>query len=569
MKDLPQLPSSWLECKLGDVIDYGSSNKVEPIDIAADDWILELEDIEKDTSKIIKRFNYSERLSKSTKNRFASGDVLYGKLRPYLNKVVRADIDGFCSTEIIPLKPSKWLNGGYLFYWLKHPIFLDYVSSVSHGLNMPRLGTEAGRSAPFILAPINEQKRIADKLDALLARVDACREHLDRVPLILKHFRQSVLAAATSGKLTEEWREMNPEKIDAKLLALQIRNMHDMAGGHRAGNAAPPTEDVHDLHIDMFPKGWELLDLRELVKPEHPITYGILKPGPEIEDGVPYIRVADFPSDQINMNTIRNTSRLIDDAFKRSRLKAGDILLSIRGTVGRLVVIPPELENANITQDSARLSIQPIINRDYVLWYLRSELAQRRMRGAIKGVAVRGINIGDVRALQVAIPSREEQDEIVRRVEVLFTYAACLEARYQASREKMHRLTPAILAKAFRGELVPQDPDDEPASVLLERIRTERAVAVGEPAVKRRKGIRKAQKKPVTEVMMLKRQEIQSSHLSTILKEHGPLEAESLWSASQLDIDDFYDQLKHEESCGLLREVHSNNSRTGRLLEVA
>ena len=207
-----QLPSSWLECKLGDVIDYGSAKKVDPSDIAAEAWILELEDIEKDTSRILKRFRFSERQSKSTKNQFAAGDVLYGKLRPYLNKIVRADHDGFCTTEIVPLRPSHWLYGGYLFHWLRHPIFMDYVSSVSHGLNMPRLGTEAGRSAPFLLAPYKEQKRIADKLDTILARVNTYREHLNRVPNILKRFRQSVVSAATSGKLTEDWREKHPDE---------------------------------------------------------------------------------------------------------------------------------------------------------------------------------------------------------------------------------------------------------------------------------------------------------------------------------------------------------------------
>src|SRR5712691_5787698 len=199
-----RLPSSWEECRLGDVIDYGATQKAEPDEIPADAWVLELEDIEKDTSKVLQRVTFAQRRSKSTKNRFAVGDVLYGKLRPYLNKVVRADQDGYCTTEIVPLRPSEAIDGGYLFYWLKHPAFLEYVTSASHGLNMPRLGTEAGKEAPFVLAPLNEQKRIADKLDEVLVLVDACREHLDRVPAILKRCRQAVLAAATSGKLTEE-----------------------------------------------------------------------------------------------------------------------------------------------------------------------------------------------------------------------------------------------------------------------------------------------------------------------------------------------------------------------------
>jgi type I restriction enzyme S subunit len=317
----------------------------------------------------------------------------------------------------------------------------------------------------------------------------------------------------------------------------------------------------------MIPEGWRLLTLRDLVLPERPITYGILKPGPELTAGVPYVRVADFPSEKLELRSIRRTSAEIDQQYKRSRLRGGDLLLSIRGSVGRIIVIPDSLEGANITQDSARLTIQSSVNRDWVFWYLRSELAQSRMKRATKGVAVRGINIGDVRALQVPLPSREEQDEIVRRVESLFAYADRLEARYAAARAQVERLTPALLAKAFRGELVPQDPNDEPAAVLLARIHAARAAAPAKPRGRNgATGSRTAKKR--LELSMLSRKDIRDTHLTNILKERGPLTAESLWSASQLQIDEFYDQLKDEEARGLLRENRNASAHAPRMLEA-
>lgn len=418
------------------------------------------------------------------------------------------------------------------------------------------------------LAPRPEQKRIADKLDAILARVDACRDRLNCVPAIFKRFRQSVLAAANSGKLTEEWRSANPAMADAAKLAQILHATHESVGGHKAGNAAAPTEDVHDLSADLFPPEWALVTLRDLVLPDRPITYGILKPGPELEDGVPYVRVADFPGEKLNLSTIRKTSPKMDEEFKRSRLRPGDLLLSIRGTVGRLVVIPQALDGANITQDSARLSIQPAANRDYVLWYLRSEMAQSRMKSATKGVAVRGINIGDVRALQVPLPSRNEQDEIVRRIESLFAWADRLEVRHAAARVRVEHLTPALLAKAFRGELVPQDPDDVPASELLERIHRDRVSGgkTADPTVRR--AARVPRKTTNAETNMLTRTDIQLDHLTSILKQRGSVTAEVLWRASQLTIDDFYDQLKDEESHGLLTEKRGHSADEQRLLEA-
>ncbi len=201
-----ELPSTWLSLKLGDVLAYGKTEKAEPEEIAPETWVLELEDVEKDTTKVLQHLTFAERQSKSTKNKFNAGDVLYGKLRPYLNKVTFADRPGVCTTEIVPIKPNEAVHGRYLFHWLRHPAFLTYVTEVSHGVNMPRLGTDAGRDAPFVLAPKAEQKRVADKLDTVLTRVDAVNTRLARVAPLLKRFRQSVLAAATSGRLTEDWR---------------------------------------------------------------------------------------------------------------------------------------------------------------------------------------------------------------------------------------------------------------------------------------------------------------------------------------------------------------------------
>jgi type I restriction enzyme, S subunit len=397
-------------------------------------------------------------------------------------KQTRSDIDAGFGAFCAAIRPFDSIEPRYFGHFFSSNYYRSTISSLARGVNINNLKREHFEQIEIPLAPLSEQKRIADKLDRLLGRVDACQAHLERVPEILKRFRQSVLAAAMSGRLTEEWREKQSFQNDGKLLVEKLQSTHEGAGGYKVGNAAEPTEGVHNLNANMFPDSWEIAELREMVRPDRPITYGILKPGPDLPEGIPYIRVADYPNDRLSLGNVRKTSPVIDKEFSRSRLEAGDILLSIRGTVGRLIVIPRELENANITQDSARLSIQSCLNRDFVLWYLRSDFAQSRMRKSIKGVAVRGINIGDVRALQVPIPALSEQNEIVRRVESLFAFADRFEMRWQVAQKSMAMLTPSLLAKAFRGELVEQDAKDEPAEKLLERIRLQRATqAVDRP----------------------------------------------------------------------------------------
>lgn len=369
-------------------------------------------------------------------------------------------------------------NPQLLHYWIGSQAVQSKIEAMQTGsTNQVELSKDQVLNTTVPVPPLREQRRIVAKIEELTDHSRRAREALDAFPALLDRFRQSVLAAAFRGDLTAEWRDANAGDASGASLATGLLAKHEAAGGHKAGNAAPPTEGVHDLTADLFPEGWQLVTLRDLVQPSRPITYGILKPGPEAVDGVLYVRVADYPNDRLNLASLRKTSQQIDQEFKRSRLTEGDLLLSIRGTVGRIVTIPKDLEGANITQDSARMSIQTSVNRDFVLWYLRSEIAQSRMGRAVKGVAVRGINIGDVRALQVPLPARGEQDAIVRRIEDLLSGLERVRTVFRSASSSLQSLDQSILAKAFRGDLVPQDPNDEPASILLERIRGERAEA--------------------------------------------------------------------------------------------
>jgi type I restriction enzyme, S subunit len=456
------------------------------------------------------------------------------------------------------------IDPNYLFFYLLSE--RKALIEKGQGGAQPNISQEIVKAHPVVLAPLNEQHRIVTKLEKLLSRVNAAQGHLAAIPHILKRFRQSVLDAACSGRLTVDWREENPNTDEASSLVAKLEKAHQAAGGHKRGNAAAPTDEVHDLNLTELPSTWRITDLRTAVCPDRPITYGILKPGPETPGGILYVRVADFPNDKLNLSTIRRTTTEIESVFARARLREGDILLSIRGTVGRVCVVPRELKNANITQDTARLSIQPTLDSGFVMWFLRARTTQRRMQKAVKGVAVRGINIGDVRALQLAVPPLAEQQEIIRRVQALFKTVEELEARYCKAKASVDKLSQSILARAFRGELVPQDSNDEPACILLERVRTERALKQNVS----KKPKRTASVKPKrSEVIMLKPEEIKHSYLSDILRDRGPLSPEALWNESQLDIDYFYDQLKLEETRGLLKETSNDASKDSRLLEAA
>ena len=431
------LPSTWLETNLGTVVPYGTTVKAEPEEIAPDTWVLELEDIEKDSTKVLQRLSFKERQSKSTKNRFDAGDVLYGKLRPYLNKVVYADRPGVCTTEIVPIKPNDTVDGRYLFHWLRHPQFLTYVTEVSHGVNMPRLGTEAGKQAPFVLAPKNEQTRIADKLDTVLGRVDALNARLARVAPLLKRFRQSVLAAATSGRLTEDWRHYPTVKD-----SWQASTIGDLANVVRGASPRP----AGDLRF-----------------------FG---------GSTPWITVGELTKDE-SKYLVSTSNFLTQEGREKSRIiKSGTLLLTNSGAtlgVPKITAIEGCINDGSV----ALLDLKEPL-KQYLYWFLKSQTEV--LRNLNRGAAQPNLNTGIVKAIQLCLPPEKEQSEIVRRVETLFAFADRLEARLQAARTAAERLTPSLLAKAFRGELVPQDPADEPAAELLKRL------AASTPASPKRRG---------------------------------------------------------------------------------
>ena len=434
MSESIDIPASWLHLALGEIIDYGKTIKVEPSEIPPDAWVLELEDVEKDTSKLSQRLSFAQRQSKSTKNRFTVGDVLYGKLRPYLNKVIVADRDGYCSTEIIPLKPNQAINGRFLFYWLKHSEFLSYAESASHGLNMPRLGTEAGQQAPLVLAPLEEQKRIAGKLDTLLTRVDACRDRLDRMPRILKKFRQSVINAATSGELTKDWvYSSNPEVWQEALIGDFL--VEKPRNGYSPRAVEFETE-TRSLTLTATSSG--------RFKPAYLKYINEIIP----EDSHLWLEPDDILIQRANTLEYVGVSAIYDGPSKGYIYP--DLMMKCRA-------------NSRVLTK-------------FLYYLLSSDDVRSYFRESATGTtgSMPKINQRTVISAPVAVPPIDEQQEIVYRVEALLAYADRLEDRYQNAFRLVEQITSALLSTAFRGELVPPDPNSEPASVLLERIQAER-----------------------------------------------------------------------------------------------
>ncbi|MDM7953493.1 MAG: restriction endonuclease subunit S [Cyanobium sp. CZS 25K] len=408
------------------------------------------------------------------------------------------------------VRPLPAMIDQFLFHFLRSETVQRQIrEGSSQTTNIANVSAARLREIAVPLAPLNEQRRIAAKLDTTLAAVEACRQRLDGVAAILKRFRQAVLAAATSGELTREWRGERRE-------------------------ATKWEETTFEAECEYITVGFvgKMAD-----------QYVI--------SGVPFLRslnVRPFYFDKENLAFI---SPSFHASIRKSSLRPGDLAIVRTGAPGQCCVIPESLPEANCSDLVIARPARRLV-ADYGAIVINSTLGQGFVKSEQVGVAQSHFNVGSMKRAPLQLPSIPEQHEIIRRAQELFSLADQLEAKLTTARKVVDRLTPALLVKAFRGELVPQDPNDEPASVLLERIRAARQeeAAAGKPARRgRRKAAAHPDKAPRTAAPA------HPDLLAQLLQECGALSERALLAASELDPAGFRAQLALEQGLGVIRET--------------
>ena len=278
---------------------------------------------------------------------------------------------------------------------------------------------------------------------------------------LVRALRNGSLRKAISGTAQPQITRQGLTVISIPLPPLpeqrRIAEVLDRAEALRAKRRATLSELdtlTQSIFLDLFgdpiqnPHAFPVKPMIDLVDPERPISYGILMPGPDQDEGVKYVRVVDMKNGAIELTGIRRTTEKISNEFRRSLLKPGDLLMSIRGHVGRFAVVPPELNGANITQDTARLAIRGA-SSVFVRECLRTPGFQQWMAKHTKGVAVQGINLGDVKLMPVILPPQKDQDGFACQANAI----AKLKGIHRASLAKLDALSSVLQHCAFRGEL--------------------------------------------------------------------------------------------------------------------
>lgn len=341
----------------------------------------------------------------------------------------------------------------FCFYLLK----TLRLGNLNKSTAIPGLNRQDAYDLEISLPPISEQTRIAAKLDELLAQVDTLKARIDGIPALLKRFRQSVLAAAVSGRLTEEWRASNPISESAEeylARVIQIRRQNPVVKFKE-----PASPDLEKREIEA-PQGWVVASVSSFAEcldsMRVPVKKELRKSG---EGKYPYFGA--------NGEVDRVDEYIFDD----------DLVLVTEDETfyGREKPIAYKYSGKCWVNNHVHaLRAHDSVARDYLCYALMHYDVIPWLTGTTGRAK---LTQGALLSLPIQVPPSLEQTEIVRRVEQLFAFADQLEAKVASAKTRIDHLTQSILAKAFRGELVPQDPNDESASVLLERIKAQRAAA--------------------------------------------------------------------------------------------
>jgi len=486
---LYDLPENWVWCRLGEVTTYGISDKVGVDQVEVGTWVLDLKDIEKTTSRLLCKKRVGEYDFKSTKSRFFRGDVLYGKLRPYLDKVIVADEDGVCTTEIIPLHGYVDIDPYFLRLCLKRPDFIAYANGNTYGMNLPRLNTQDARMALLPLAPLAEQKRIVAAVDALLAQTralaagleqadtalipaaqaafqalpDAFRapagtedarhawqraawqrvaDHFDALtndPRTIAALKQTILQLAVEGKLVPQNSEDEPARV--LLERIEAEQAHAVSEEQAKKSKRPPPISEQEQPYKI-PEGWVWTHLPEIGELARGKSRHRPRNAPELyENGkYPFIQTGDVA--QSGGKITSYTTMYGDVGLAQSRMwKKGTLCITIAANIAETGILQFD---ACFPDSVVGFVPSELVGSVEYFQYL-IQVAKNQLEAYAPATAQKNINLGILQNLLIPLPPANEIKRIVAKVEGLLALCDALAAGVVQAEAVRARVLGAVL----------------------------------------------------------------------------------------------------------------------------
>ncbi|MEN6517566.1 MAG: restriction endonuclease subunit S [Methanospirillum sp.] len=419
------------------------------------------------------------------------GDVLFSTVRTYLRNIamVSEGLDAdLCSTGFTVLRSNGAVVPQYLFHYTLSEEFINAVTPQQTGTQYPATTDRVIFSTTIPLPPLAEQRRIVARLEDLLADVERVRGRLEGVAATMQRFRRTVLEAAVEGRLTEEGRRNitkdipEGEKFDKSFIKTKRANNEAEADFIGA---------LEELKKPL-PTIWLWKDLKNICTE---ITDGDHQAPPKSKSGIPFLTISNISNGELDFSR----TMFVPESYYRSlplskKPKRNDILYSVTGSYGIAVLVDTDRPFC-FQRHIALLRPSQSVSPKFLWISMKSPLVFDQATNVATGIAQLTVPLRGLRKMKIPLPPLAEQDEIVRRVDALFALANRIEGEVAGARERVEALRDAVLAKAFRGELVPTEAElarregreYEPAGALLERVRAEREDSRQKPTGRERR----------------------------------------------------------------------------------
>ena len=385
-----EVPEGWVWTTLGDISSYGDNKNIQVENIEFTDWVLELEDIEKDSGAIVQYVTKNERKINGTRHKFSAGEILYSKLRTYLNKVLIAPSNGYCTTEIMPFGTFGILSNDYVCHVLRSPYFLDYTIQCGYGVKMPRLSTTDACNGMIPLPPFSEQQRIVEEIEKWFALIDQIEQNKVDLHTSIKQIKSKILGLAISGKLVPQ----DPNDEPASELLKRIN---------------PKAEITCDNgQYGQMPKGWALCRLEHVTD----ILDNLRRP---INSNERQSRIVDKqPHELFPYYGATGQVGWIDDFI----IEGNYLLLGEDGAP----FLDKSATKAYIIEGKCWVNNHAhILNPKIDIKYLYYQLNQLDYSEYVNGSTRLKLTQSDMRTIMIATPPLEEQKRISNKIEELFS----------------------------------------------------------------------------------------------------------------------------------------------------
>jgi type I restriction enzyme S subunit len=356
------------------------------------------------------------------RRRVKHGDTIVSTVRTYLRAIARVrnpEENLIVSTGFVVIRPQANLCADYIGYIFSAGYFIEQVIARSTGVSYPAINASELVRIPVALPSLPEQTAIAEFLDRETAKIDGLVAEQRRLMELLKEKRQAVISHAVTKGLNPH-APMKPSGIE---------------------------------WLGDVPEGWTVSALKWLTQPDRPIMYGIVLPGPDVGDGIPILKGGNVKPSRMNLESMARTTPEIEEKFARARLREGDLVYAIRGTIGDCEKVPQEMEGSNITQDVARVAIDEKNCATWARWALLASAIQEDLACGSLGAAVRGINIFDLKRVKIPTPPPAEQREISAFLDRETAKLEGLTAEAQRAIDLLQERRTALISAAVTGQI--------------------------------------------------------------------------------------------------------------------